>query len=144
MRMRTSLLLAALMSTVLLSSVANAADVTLTWTAPTANADGSVPALIGGYDCWVAPDDATLSALPDTQHGGKPAFSVGASQLSCTFKNVAPGTYVYAVSTWACPPTGCVVSARSAHASTTVSAPVIVPGPPTNTKITVTVSAPSP
>jgi opacity protein-like surface antigen len=141
--MRTSLLLAALMSTVLLSSVANAADVTLTWTAPTANADGSVPALIGGYDVWVAPDDAALSALPDTLHGGKPAASAG-NVLTYTFKNVPPGTYVYAVSTWACPTTGCIVSARSAHASTTVSAPVIVPGPPTNTKITVTVSAPGP
>jgi hypothetical protein len=134
----------ALLTALALASSTYAADVTLSWTAPTANIDGSVPALIGGYDCWVAPDDAALSALPDTQHGGKPAMSVGAAQLSCVFKNVAPGNYVYAVSTWACPPTGCVISTRSAHTSTTVSVPTVFPGIPGNIKITVTVSAPGP
>lgn len=121
---------------------AKAADVMLTWSAPTANVDGSVPPLIGGYDIWVAPDDASLSALPDTLHGGKPAGSVGSALQTYTFKNVAPGNYVYAVSTWACPATGCVVSTQSAHVSTTVSPPVITPGLPGSVKITVTVSVP--
>jgi hypothetical protein len=121
--------------------VAHSADVTLTWTAPTANMDGSTPALIGGYNIYSAATDTGLTALLDTLHGGK-ANSVG-NVLTYTYKNVAPGNYVYAVTTWYCPPTGpCVESPQSAHVSTTVSPPTATPGRPGSVKITVTVSAP--
>lgn len=122
-------------------AAAHATDVTLTWSAPTVNSDGSTPPLIGGYNIYVASTDAALTALPDTLHGGK-TNSVG-KVLTYTYKSVAPGTYYYAVTTWYCAGTGnCAESAQSAHVSTTVSPPVKTPGPPVNTKITVTVSAP--
>jgi hypothetical protein len=127
-----------------LSQVSHAADVTLTWSAPTANSDGSTPPVIGGYNIYSASTDAALTALPDTIHGGK-TNSVG-NVLTYTYKNVAPGTYYYAVTTWYCAPgqtgTACSESRQSAHVSTTVAPPQRVPGPPANTKITVTVSAP--
>lgn len=127
----------------LLASVALAAppSVTLTWTAPTANSDGSTPPLLGGYNIYVANTDAALTALPDTLHGGK-ANSVGIG-LSYTYTNVAPGTYFYAVTTWFCTPAKvCVESPQSAHVSTTVAVPVILPGSPTNVQIAVSVTAP--
>lgn len=128
---------------VLLAQVSHAADVTLTWLAPTANTDASTPPLIGGYNIYVAGTDAALTALPNTLMAGGKALSVG-NVLTYTYKNVAPGTYFYAVTTWYCTPAPqtCSESVQSAHVSTTVSAPVKIPGPPTSTKITVTVSSP--
>lgn len=124
-----------------LATTAHAADVTLTWAAPTSNTDGSIPALIGGYNVYSAPTDAALTALPNTQAGGK-ALSVG-NVLSTTLKGVAPGTYVYAVTTWYCASAGnCAESAQSAHVSTTIAAPVGKPGIPGGVKVTVSVSAP--
>lgn len=125
----------------LLPVTALAADVTLSWTAPTANTDGSTPPLIGGYNIYSAPTDAALTALPNTIAGGK-TLSVG-NVLTYTFKSVIPGNYVYAVTTWYCTSgTSCVESVQSAHVSTTVSAPVATPGIPGSVKVTVSVSAP--
>lgn len=139
--MRSILALSALL---LLAPLAHAADVTLNWTAPTANVDGSTPAAIGGYNIYSAPTDLALTALPDTIHGGK-ALSVG-KVLTYTIKAVLPGNYVYAVTAWYCPPTGaCTESAQSMHVSTTVAAPVVTPpkpGSPGSVTITVSVSAP--
>ena len=142
--MRTVFVILVLM---LASLGAYAADVTLSWAAPTTNTDGSVPPLIGGYNLYQAATDAALTALPDTIHGGK-TLSVG-KVLSTTLKNVPPGTYVYAVTTWYCPPglsgQNCFESAQSAHASTTIAAPVITPATPSapaSVKVTVSVSAP--
>jgi len=120
---------------------AQAADVTLTWSAPTANTDGSVPALVGGYNLYSASSDAALTALPNTIAGGK-ALSVG-KVLTYTYHNVPPGTHVYAVTAWYCP-TGstCVESAQSSHVTTTVSPAAVQPGVPGSVKITVSVSAP--
>lgn len=113
---------------------AQAADVTLTWTAPTANTDGSVPALIGGYNLYSASSEAALAA------GTK--LSVG-NVLTYTYHNVAPGTYVYAVTTWYCVTAGnCAESAQSAHVSTTIGQKAVQPGLPGSVKVTVTVSAP--
>jgi hypothetical protein len=116
-------------------------SVTLTWSAPVANSDGSTPPLIGGYNVYVANTDSDLTALPNTLNGGKP-ISVG-NVLTYAFTSVVPGTYFYAVTTWYCS-TGhvCVESPQSAHISTTVAAPVIVPGTPTNVQISVSVTAP--
>lgn len=127
----------------LLSQVSYAADVTLKWTAPTSNTDSSTPALIGGYNIYVAGTDAALTALPNTLIAGGKALSVG-NVLTYTYKNVAPGTYFYAVTTWYCTPAPqtCSESVQSAHVSTTVNAAVKIPGPPTSTQITVTVSSP--
>lgn len=123
---------------------AQATDVTLTWTAPTTNSDGSTPALIGGYNIYAASTDAALTALPNSLAGGKPN-SVG-KVLTYTYKAAAPGTYFYALTTWYCPPTGgqaaCVESAQSAHVTTTVTAPVISPGVPGKVSISATVAAP--
>lgn len=133
--------LISLVLALLVTAPVYATDVTLTWVAPTANADGSTPALVGGYNIYSAATDAALTALPDTQHGGK-ANSVG-KVLTYTYKSVAPGTYYYAITTWYCADsTNCAESAQSAHVSVTVSPPAKVPGPPANTKVTVTVSAP--
>lgn len=122
--------------------LAHASDVTLTWTAPTTNADGSTPALIGGYNIYSASTDAALTALPNTLNGGK-TNSVG-NVLTYTYHNVPPGNYVYALTTWYCPAggVGCTESAQSAHVSTIVSAPTKTPGIPNSVKITVIVSAP--
>lgn len=123
------------------SQRAHAADVTISWTAPTANDDGSTPAKIGGYNLYTASTDAALTALPDTRHGGT-ALSVG-NVLSYTFKNVVPGTYVYAVTAWYCATsTDCTESAQSAHVSTTVGVPTATPSAPGSVKVTVTVSSP--
>ncbi len=122
---------------VLLAScpLAHATDVTLNWIPPTANADGSTPADIGGYNIYSAATDAALTATP-----GK-ALSVG-NVLTATIKNLAPGTYVYAVTTWYCVSVGnCTESIQSAHVSTTISPPT--PGVPGSVKITVVVSAPA-
>ena len=119
-------------------------DVTLTWSAPATNTDGSTPANIDGYNIYVAATDAALSALPNTLHGGS-TLSVG-NVLTYTFKNVAPGTYVYAVTAWHWPPGGVATeSAQSAHVSAVVGAPVVTtttPSAPGSVKVTVTVSAP--
>jgi hypothetical protein len=118
-----------------------AADVTVSWAAPSANTDGSTPAKLGGYNLYSAPTDAALSALPNSIAGGRP-LSVG-NVLTYTYRNVIPGTYVYAVTAWYCPASGaCTESAQSAHVSTTVSPAVPQPGPPVSVKITVTVSSP--
>ncbi len=115
-----------------------ATDITLSWTAPTANTDGSTPPLIGGYNIYSAATDAALTALPNTLSGGKPV-SVG-NVLTYTFKNASPGAYVYAVTTWYCAAQGvCAESAQSSHVSTTVVGP---PGIPGSFKVTVTVSTP--
>jgi hypothetical protein len=125
----------------LLLGTAHAADVTITWAVPTANTDGTTPALIGGYNLYSAATDAALTALPNTLAGGK-ALSVG-NVLSYTYKAVTPGAYVYAVTAWYCDANKvCTESAQSAHVSTTVSAPVVTPGVPNSVKVTVTVSAP--
>lgn len=140
--MKLPLILFALLGLALATSPIQAADVTLTWTAPTANADGSTPPVIGGYNIWLAGTDAALTALPDTMHGGTPAAKPG-NVLAYTFKGVLPGTYFYAVTTWYCvDASNCAESRQSAHVSATVSAPTKVPGPPATTKVTVTVSAP--
>lgn len=122
-----------------------ATPITLTWTPPTANDDGSVPALVSGYDVWLADTDALLSALPDTQHGGKPAASVVGTTY--TFPSLPPGAHFFAVSTWYCPPAGgaCLVSTQSVHVNATVPAPVTTPaklGIPGNVTISATLSAP--
>jgi hypothetical protein len=121
---------------------AHATDVTLSWAAPTANTDGSTPAVIGGYNIYSAATDAALTALPNTIAGGK-TLSVG-NVLTYTFKNVAPGNYVYAVTTWYCVTAGtnCAESDQAAHVSTVVSPKVVTPGIPGGVKITATVSAP--
>ncbi len=119
-------------------------DVTLTWSAPTANVDGSTPVGVSGYNLYVAASDAALSALPDTLHGGT-ALSVG-NVLAYTFKSVAPGTYHYAVTAWYWPSGGSATeSAQSAHVSAVVGAPVLIPPTPSapgSVKVTITVSAP--
>src|ERR1700730_1541778 len=85
----------------LLAPLAQATDVTLNWTAPAANADGSKPAVVGGYNIYVAGTDAALSTMVHTPQ----TLSVG-NVLTYTYKNVAPGNYVYAITTWYCvPPT---------------------------------------
>lgn len=118
----------------LLLGTAHAADVTLTWTAPTTNTDGSAPVLIGGYNLYSAATDAALTALPNTIAGGK-ALSVG-NVLTYTYKAVPPGTYVYAVTAWYCDATkACAESVQSMHVSTTVSAAVVTPGVPSGVKV---------
>lgn len=123
--------------------LAHAADVTVNWTAPLANTDGTTPAKIGGYNLYSAATDAALTALPNTLNGGK-ALSVG-NVLTYTIKAVPPGTYVYTVTAWYCATaTNCTESAQGPHVSTTISAPVLTPTPaaPGKTTIAVTVSAP--
>jgi hypothetical protein len=142
--MRTLLVFLVLALSVFAAPRARATDVTLTWTAPTANNDGTTPALVGGYNLYVATSDAQLTTIPNTLHGGHP-ISVG-NVLTATLKAVLPGTYVYAVTAWYCATaTNCTESAQSAHVSTTVGSPVTTtptPGIPGSVKVTVTVSSP--
>jgi hypothetical protein len=121
--------------------------VTLNWSAPTQNADGTPLTDLGGYDLYCADTDAALTALPDTLHGGKPCVSTVAGVTTYIFTNLAPGTHYFAVETWACR-RPCAVSVQSAHVSVTVSPPVVTPAPasappgaPSNVTISATVSA---
>jgi hypothetical protein len=140
--MRTLALLLCLLATLVFAKATQAADVTLSWLPPTANTDGSTPARVGGYNVYSAPTDAALTALPNSSHGGHP-LSVG-NVLSTTIKNLAPGTYVYAVTAWYCETSAtCVESDQSGHATTTIAATAAPkPNAPNAVKITVTVSAP--
>lgn len=123
-----------------------ATSVTLSWTAPTANTDGSTPALVSGYNLYQDTSDAALSAQKPTAQGGKPAVNGtvlnSPAMLTYTLANVLPGTYYYALTAWYCTNvatgTGCVESVQSAHVSTTVAATPKVPGTPANIKISVT------
>ena len=127
-----------------LSTLAQATDVTLGWTAPAANTDGSSPPVLSGYNIYMASTDAALSALPLQVNGGKPNVTVS-NVLTYVYKSVAPGTYFYAITAWFCPGStgaGCVESVQSPHVSITVAPPVVVPGSPTNVKISATLSAP--
>jgi hypothetical protein len=110
--------------------------ITLSWTAPTANADGSKPAQVAGYNVYVASTDAALTALPNTITGAPaPAnlLSVGLV-LTHTFMSVPVGTYYYAVTAWNCATRPCAESVQSAHIAVVVTAPVgaVKPGPPGN------------
>lgn len=142
--MKTFVALLILTLGALVAPNAHATDVTLTWSAPTANTDGSTPAKIGGYNLYVSATDASLSGLADTLHGGK-ALSVG-NVLTYTYRNVLPGTYFYAVTAWYCATSAtCVESAQSAHVSTTIGGPIVTaatPSAPGSVKVTVTVSSP--
>lgn len=105
---------------------AKATDITLSWTAPTSNTDGSSPAVISGYNIYVAPTDAALTAMPNTMAGAKATVSAG-NVLAYKFVNVVPGTYFYAVTVWYCDPNhSCTESVQSGHATATVKPPVIV------------------
>lgn len=122
----------------LASCAVYAADVTLTWPAPTANTDGSTPAAVAGYNVYMAGSDAALTALPNTLNGCKSiapgatppatgcyAVSVG-NVLTYLYKNLPPGTYFFAVTAWNCQ-TGqpCTESSQSPHASKVIAAPVV-------------------
>jgi hypothetical protein len=123
--------------------------VTLSWTAPSVNADGSTPVTVGGYNLYQDTTDAGLTAQGNTTTGvpvctgtviNKCALSVG-NVLAFTFPNVAPGSYVWAVTAWYCPSTGkCVESVQSAHVSATIT--IAAPGPPEKVKVTITVPSP--
>lgn len=131
----------------LVSSLAQATDITLNWTPPTANSDGSTPALVSGFNIYQGTSDADLTAQATVSGGGKAVAVISSGGiLTYTFKAVTPGTKVFAVSAYYCPTVGsaagCQESGMSAHASTTVTAPVAVPGMPGNIQITATVSAP--
>lgn len=117
-------------------------NITLTWTAPTQNADGSTPAQVGGYNVYIASTDAALSVLGSAA-GTKPGANMVAvgNALTYTFKAVPAGNYFYAVTTWNCTAAPCAESAQSAHVSATVLGST-KPGAPATVQISVLVTAP--
>lgn len=136
----------ALILLLLLPLLAQAATptVVLTWGAPTANADGSTPANVLGYNVYRS------SKLPVPTGAGAIPISKAIPLLAgtLTYTDIPPsGTYYYAVTAWGCdvPSTGNCVEGDPATtgAVTVVSTPPKPATPSTPGKpgsITVTVN----
>jgi hypothetical protein len=109
---------------------------TVSWT-PTANVGGSTPALVSGYNLYLATTDAALTALPNTIAGTPNcpangpfllcAISVaGATTLSATMPALYVGSYAITVTAWYCTAAGaCVESAQGPHVAFSVLAPYV-------------------
>lgn len=111
------------------TSVITDSIVTLAWTAPTQNTDGSALTDLAGFNIYQGTSPTTLSLVG----------SVGPGGGTYTTPSLAPGTYYFAVTAT----TASAESAESAVVSAVVSPPPVpkVPGAPANLKITVTVTA---
>lgn len=101
------------------------APAVLSWTAPTANVDGSTPANLAGYNIYSGPSAAGLTLLA----------SVGLAQLSYT-ATVGVGTTYFTVTAYS-PDVPALESAKPAVVSKTVAAPKSpsTPGSPGNVAV---------
>lgn len=120
-----------------LTALAATPTVVLTWTAPTANTDGSTPANVGGYNVYRS------TSLPVPTGSPAKPISTGLTAKSLTYIDTAVplGTYYYAVTAWGCdmPPTGnCVEGAPAISGAVRVV--ILVPKPGVPGSITVTVN----
>lgn len=110
----------------LFSGAAHAAHV-ITWTKPTANADGSTPATVSGYNIWKDTTDAGLTAQKNTTAGSKPwvdgSVLNSPDVLSYSLPSLPVGTYWFAVTAWHCDSSKCFESAQGPHISLTISRP---------------------
>ncbi len=123
------------------ASVTVGPTVTLAWTVPLANVDGSTPANVLGWNVY----RSTTLPVPT----GSPAVPISKAipllAATLTYIDISPpGTY-YAVTAWGCdvPPTGkCVESDPITTGAVVVIKPPAKPGSPAS--ITVTVNGVTP
>jgi hypothetical protein len=131
------------LASVVVGAPAASAPLTLSWLAPTANADGSTPANVSGYNLYTALSDSALTALGTVAANAAPICPVGgpfvgcavsvkgAAVLSYKMLGLPIGTYYFAVTAWYCPAAGpCTESKQSVHVSGSVAALVTTPGAP--------------
>jgi hypothetical protein len=157
MKLRTIFALTVAACMISLCAVASALAATpnqllITWTPPASNSDGSTPALIGGYNLYIEPTAAALTALPNNTTGGTPlcaatgpfvgcAISVG-NVLTYTTINLPVGVYFVTATTWYCATGGaCLESPQGPQVSGTVALPVVTATPKPPATITVTATA---
>lgn len=127
------------------------AQLVITWKAPLANTDGSTPASVSGYNLYIEPTDAALTALP-TVTGGTPICPPAGPFIGCgislgnvltyTTVGLPTGTYSVAATAYFCTSaSSCTESIQSVHMSgpvgTATTPPVnptgpVTPNPPTN------------
>lgn len=117
-------------------------DVAIAWAAPAANADGTKPAKVAGYNVY----RSTSSSIVTKAAGGAAPLAGGAGNgimvpaVTYTDKGASAGKYFYGVSAWYCDPTvGCAESALSNVAA--INQPTTTPTPPATTPVPVTSSA---
>lgn len=130
--MKKSLILLALLST-----QAQATDITLNWTAPQSNTDGTKPALFEGFNVYRS---STLPVVVGKTPGpiaGSSLNPLGPGILTFTDKNVPPGTYYYGVTAWHCDPTGCSESVAAVSGAVTINRVSSIPGVPGSITVTV-------
>lgn len=114
-------------------SVAAGTNVSITWTPPTVNADGSALSPLTAFTVYRGPTPTSLARLN----------SVGSTVLAYSDSNMPVGTWYYAVT--ASNTAG--ESAQTGPVSITVMAPVTtpsVPGVPGSVKVNLSITIPSP
>lgn len=115
-----------------LSAQAQATDIIINWTPPSANTDGSTPASYDGFNLFRGP------TLPLTlKIAGGSDNPITKTTLAYTDKNVPPGNYYYAISAWHCESAGCTESIQTISGLITVKATASTPGVPGSITITI-------
>lgn len=122
---------------VMVLQVAHATDVTLTWTTPTANSDGTKPATFEGFNIYRGTALPLIIGKTPGPIAGSSTKPLSPTTLTYTDKTVPPGTYYYAVTAWHCEATGCTESLPTVTGATTIKVVVPTSNSPGNVTVTV-------